>query len=71
VRSVTVLVPSAPHAGLAAEALSKTIFVLGAARGLAHIERLRGVDAIVVDAAGGMHHSSGLRGARAAAVGEP
>jgi thiamine biosynthesis lipoprotein len=46
--------------GLTTEALSKSVFVLGAERGLRLIETQAGVDAIVVDAAGAMHCSAGL-----------
>jgi FAD:protein FMN transferase len=56
VRSVTVLAED----GLTSEALSKAVFVLGAARGLALIDTFPGVDAIVVDAAGALHYSTGL-----------
>jgi len=56
VRSVTILAPD----GLASEALSKTVFVLGAARGLALVETLPGIDAVVIDAKGRLHASSGL-----------
>ncbi len=56
VRSVTVLAAD----GLTCEALSKTVFVLGARRGMEMIESLEGVDAIVVDAAGALHFSSGM-----------
>jgi len=56
VRSVTVLAAD----GLTCEALSKAVFVLGAARGLELIESLEGVDAIVVDATGALHYSSGM-----------
>ena len=56
VRSVTVLAAD----GLTTEALSKTVFVLGVERGLALVNALEGVDAIVVDAAGRLHHSTGL-----------
>jgi FAD:protein FMN transferase len=56
VHSVTVLAPD----GLTSEALSKAVFVLGTAAGLALIERLEGVDAVVVDAQGALHASSGL-----------
>lgn len=62
VRSVTVLADD----GLTSEALSKTVFVLGPARGLALVEqRFPGVDAIVVDAAGRLHRTSGLLDGRA------
>ncbi len=56
VRSVTVLAAD----GLTCEALSKAVFVRGAERGLALIERLPGIDAIVVDAAGRLHVSPGM-----------
>lgn len=56
VRSVTIVAPD----GLTSEALSKTVFVLGAARGLRLVESLPGVDAVVVDADGRLHYSSGL-----------
>ncbi len=56
VRSVTILAPD----GLTSEALSKTVFVLGAARGLALVETLAGIDAVVIDAEGHLHASSGL-----------
>lgn len=56
VRSVTILAAD----GLTAEALSKTVFVLGVERGLALLETLDGVDAVVVDAQGALHYSSGL-----------
>jgi thiamine biosynthesis lipoprotein len=56
VHSVTVLAAD----GLTCEALSKTVFVQGAERGLSLIERLPGVDAIVVDAEGRLHCSSEL-----------
>jgi len=63
VTSVTVLAGD----GLTSEALSKTVFVLGAERGLSFIESLEGVDAVVVDAAGTLHASSGLLDGAAAA----
>ncbi len=56
VRSVTIVAPD----GLTSEALSKTVFVLGAQRGLRLVESLPGVDAVVVDAEGRLHSSSGL-----------
>jgi thiamine biosynthesis lipoprotein len=56
VRSVTIVADD----GLTAEALSKSVFVLGVRRGLALVETLQGVDAIVVDADANLHHSSGL-----------
>ena len=48
--------------GLTSEALSKAVFVLGVAKGLALIDSFPGVDAIVVDAAGALHYSTGLVG---------
>jgi thiamine biosynthesis lipoprotein len=60
VRSVTILA----NEGLCTEALSKTVFVLGAERGLAFIDSLAGVNAVVVDAQGALHHSQGLLGPR-------
>jgi len=56
VRSVTILAED----GLTTEALSKTVFVMGLEKGLRLVESLRGVDAVVVDAAGELHYSSGL-----------
>ena len=55
-RSVTILAGD----GLTSEALSKTVFVLGAARGLALVATLPGVDAVVIDAEGRLHASPGL-----------
>ena len=49
--------------GLTSEALSKTVFVLGARRGLALVETLPGIDAVVVDATGVLRASSGLMAA--------
>ena len=63
VRSVTILAPG----GLTSEAMSKTVFVLGAARGLELIETVPGVDAVIVDAAGALHYSSGLLAGAASA----
>jgi thiamine biosynthesis lipoprotein len=56
VRSVTIVAAD----GLTTEALSKTVFVLGATKGLQLVESLRDVDAVVVDADGRLHFSSGL-----------
>ena len=57
VRSVTIVADD----GLTSEALSKTVFVLGRERGLALIDSLPGVDAVVVDAEGQLHYSAGLQ----------
>ena len=56
VRSVTILA----NDGLSAEAWSKSVFVMGVQRGLALVESLPDVDAVVVDAEGTLHYSSGL-----------
>ncbi|MEK8046914.1 FAD:protein FMN transferase [Ideonella margarita] len=61
VRSVTVLGDD----GLSCEALSKTVFVMGRRRGLALIDSLPGLDAVVVDADGALHFSAGLQQALA------
>lgn len=55
-RSVTILAED----GLTAEALSKTVFVLGRPRGLALVDALPGVDAVLVDDVGQLHYSTGL-----------
>ena len=55
VHSVTIVAAD----GLTSEALSKTVFVLGVEQGLALVDRLPGVDAVVIDAAGALHASSG------------
>ena len=54
--SVTILAPD----GLSSEALSKAVFVLGAECGLALVEQMSGIDAVLVDAQGVLHASSGL-----------
>jgi thiamine biosynthesis lipoprotein len=56
VRSATILAAD----GLTCEALSKAVFVQGAARGLALVESMAGVDAVVIDGAGALHASSGF-----------
>ena len=57
IHSVTILAGD----GLTAEALSKSLFVLGVERGMALIESQPGVDAVVVDAHGRLHYSTGLQ----------
>ncbi len=57
IHSVTILASD----GLTAEALSKSLFVLGVERGMALIESQPAVDAIVVDARGQLHYSTGLQ----------
>jgi thiamine biosynthesis lipoprotein len=54
--SATVIGPNA----LATDALSTSIFILGAIDGIAMIESLEGFDAIVIDNAGKVHYSSGF-----------
>ncbi len=54
--SATVIGPRAT----VTDALSTTLFVLGADRGLELIETLDGIDAIIIDASGVVHYSSGL-----------
>jgi thiamine biosynthesis lipoprotein len=43
------------------DALSTTIFVLGAVEGLALVESLAGIDAIIIDSNGKVHYSSGFQ----------
>lgn len=62
-RSVTVRARN----GLVGDALAKTVFVLGKDEGLALIERIPGVEAVVIDDAGRLHGTSGAFGARGAA----
>ena len=54
--SATVIGPRA----IATDALSTTIFILGAIKGLALIESLDGIDAIIIDSDGKVHYSSGF-----------
>lgn len=56
VTSVTILAPD----GLTAEALSKTAFVLGPARGLELLETIPGVDAVIIDSQGRLVATPGL-----------
>ena len=65
VRSVTVLASDATWT----EVLTKTVFVLGADRGLALINTLPNVDAIVVDDQGRLRYSESLRDATPAVSG--
>ena len=55
--SATVIGPDA----MTTDALSTTIFILGAVEGLALIESLAGIDAIVIDRNGKVHYSSGFQ----------
>ena len=54
--SATVIGPDA----MTTDALSTTIFILGAVKGIALVESLEGFDAIVIDTHGKVHYSSGL-----------
>lgn len=65
VHSVTILAGD----GLTSEALSKAVFVLGVTHGLALVESLAGIDAVIVDAHGVLHASSGLLQGLATATG--
>jgi len=56
VRSVTILAAD----GLTSEALSKTVFVMGAERGIALVDSMGDVDAVVIDGEGRLHRSAGL-----------
>ncbi|HKJ54205.1 MAG TPA: FAD:protein FMN transferase [Gammaproteobacteria bacterium] len=55
--SATVIGPDA----MTTDALSTTIFIMGADDGLALIENLEGFDAIVIDSGGKVHYSSGFQ----------
>ncbi len=55
-QSVTILGPNATRT----DALSTSIFVLGAEKGIALINRLKDVDAVIIDKDGGMMTSDGL-----------
>jgi thiamine biosynthesis lipoprotein len=61
-RSVTILGTD----GITCEALSKSVFVLGVERGLALVETMNGVDAVLIDDQGRLHRSSGLLDGHAA-----
>jgi len=55
--SATVTGPDA----MTTDALSTSIFILGAVKGLALIESLEGIDAIIIDSNGKLHYSSGFQ----------
>lgn len=55
-RSVTIVGPNATTT----DALSTTVFVLGPDKGMALVEQLPGIEAVIIDAAGAQHVSSGL-----------
>ncbi len=56
VQSVSILAPLA----IDSDALSTTVFVLGVERGLELVNRVDGVDAIIIDGAGKLHYSAEL-----------
>jgi len=56
VRSVSILATR----GIDSDALSTTVFVLGVQRGMALINKLQGIDAIVIDNNGAIFYSNGL-----------
>jgi thiamine biosynthesis lipoprotein len=56
VRSVSIIGPDATTT----DGLSTTVFVLGVRRGLALVERLPGIEAVIVDEDGRIFHSQGL-----------
>jgi thiamine biosynthesis lipoprotein len=58
-QSVTILAPAA----YLADALATGVFVLGPGEGMALIERLEGVEGMIVDAQGEIHVSGGLSSA--------
>ena len=57
-RSVTIIA----NEGVLSDGLSTGVFVLGLEAGLALINRLEGVSAILIDAVGGLHYSEDLEG---------
>jgi thiamine biosynthesis lipoprotein len=56
VQSVTILGPDA----LTTDGLSTAVFVLGSAKGLELINRLDGIDAVIIDELRQVHYSDGL-----------
>lgn len=59
-QAVTLLAPTAARA----DALATGVFVLGPKKGLALVESLPGVEALIVDGEGAVHVSRGLKGAQ-------
>lgn len=55
-QSVTVLAPDT----MTSDALSTALFVMGPAEGLALVGRLKGIEAIIIDAEGKVHTSAGI-----------
>jgi len=56
-QSVTIIAPNATTS----DALSTTVFVLGPEKGMALVEKLPGIDAVIIDALGKMTVSAGLK----------
>lgn len=56
VQSVSILAPLA----IDSDALSTTVFVLGVKKGLALVNEMQGIDAVIIDAGGKMHYSAAL-----------
>ncbi|WP_235015342.1 FAD:protein FMN transferase [Oceanicoccus sp. KOV_DT_Chl] len=56
IQSVSILAPLAVDS----DALSTTVFVLGIEKGLALVNRLPGIDAIIIDGSGKLHYSKEL-----------
>ena len=54
--SVTVLGPK----GVDTDPLSTTVFVLGVEKGLKLVNRLQGIDCVIIDSSGKVHFSTGL-----------
>jgi len=59
-RSVTILGPDTTTT----DALSTAVFVMGPKKGMALVERLKGIEAIIVDSKGEKHVSSGFKESR-------
>ncbi len=57
VRSVTIIGPDS----ITNEGLTKSVFIMGPARGMQLVESLKGIDAVVVDDSDRVYYSSGLR----------
>ena len=57
VRSVTIIGPD----GMTTEGISTSVFVLGVARGMALVNSVPGLAAVIVDKEGGLHYSSALQ----------
>lgn len=56
IQSVSVIAPD----GIDSDALSTTVFVLGIEKGLALVNQLEGIDAIIIDGEGKLHYSANL-----------